>query len=130
MMRILLTIATVLLTTSTAYARTRLQQDVEGFAVASCLAQQSPAYLKQQGEGWAQIIIDRGHGSPKALDALDKVVRGEAVRAAPYVNRDEANPTRGAPMPIAFCAEMIDRPVVRAAMKRTMVALAPAYQGR
>lgn len=130
MMRALLTIAAVLLATSTADARSPLQRDVEGFAIASCLARQSPAYLKQQGEGWAQIIIARGHGSPKPLDALDRVVRVEAVRAAPYVNRDEANPMKGSPMPIGFCAELVDRPAVRAAITRTMAALAPAYRGR
>jgi len=128
-MRTLL-VAAILLPASSAVARTPLQRDVEGFAVASCLAQQSPNDLKRQGEGWAQIIIERGHGSPKPLDALDHVVRTEAQRAPPYINRDEANPTKGVPMPVAFCAELIDRPAVRAALVRTMAALAPAYRRR
>lgn len=129
-MRILSTITATLLMTSTGQARTPLQRDVEGFAVASCLALQSPAYLKQQGEGWAQIIINRGHGSPEPLDALDRTVRAEVMRAVPYVNRDDNNPMKGLPMPVAFCAELVDRRHVQEAIKRTMVALAPAYRRR
>jgi len=129
-MRVLAMVTPVLLIGSGAWARTPLQRDVEGYAVAACLTRQSPAYLKQQGEGWAQIIIERGHGRPEPLDALNRVVRAEAGRAPPYVDRDEADPTKGSPMPVAFCAELIDRPRVKAAIARTAAALAPAYRGR
>jgi hypothetical protein len=35
-------------------------RDVEGYVIASCLAQQSEPYLKDQGDGWASVVIQRG----------------------------------------------------------------------
>src|SRR2546427_6325373 len=42
--------------------RTQVQRDVESYAIASCLTQQAEPYLKDQGDAWASVIVQRMHG--------------------------------------------------------------------
>ena len=123
-----LAIVVVLAATVPAAARTPLQRDVEGYAIATCLGQQPSLYLKDQADGWGSIIVQRGHGGRAPMLALSAAVRAEAARTPVYQIADEQHPIAGKPMPIAYCAELIDRPRLRAAIARAAAALAAAYR--
>lgn len=104
--------------------------DVEGYAVASCLAAQDSAYLKDQGDGWASNIVQRGSGDIEILTVLADVVREEAKKGTMPMARNEAAPMDSKPLPVQYCAEIIDTPRVRQAIGRTIEQLAPAYRKR
>lgn len=130
------TVATVALaatgTASSAVAGGRgpVQRDVEGYAIAACLTAQQPAYLKDQGDGWASNIVQRGSGDIEILTALATVVRAEIAGGTMPVARDDAAPMATKPLPVQYCAEIIDTPRVRDAIKKTIRQLAPAYRKR
>jgi len=64
-----------------AYARSAVQRDVEGYAIASCLAGQDQPYLKDQGDGWASVIVQRGKGGLEALTAVAAAVKAELAKS-------------------------------------------------
>lgn len=114
---------------ATAEGRSALRRDAEGYAVAACLREQDDAYLREQGERWAGIIVrGRARGELEPWAELAAAVRAatrpaDAYRLAPDRPGD---PARTAP--VAYCAEIVDAPPVRAAVKRAMRRLRPAYR--
>lgn len=114
--------------THEAYARSPLQRDVEGYAVATCLARQPSPYLKQQANGWGSAIVQRGHGGLEPLRAVAAAVVRELAHTPVPMARDEEHPMQPTSMPVQFCAEIIDRPAVRQVIDTTLTRLGPAYQ--
>jgi hypothetical protein len=104
---------------SDAHARTAVRRDVEGYAIASCLAAQDQQYLKDQGDGWASAIIQRGKGSLDAFTGIASAVKAELAKANMAVIRRE-NETKDKPLPIMYCSEIIDAPSVRAAINNAL----------
>ena len=108
--------------------RSQLQQDVEGYAVAACLTLQQSEVLKDQGDGWASVIVQRGFGNVEdwqpLIDAVTAAVKSKPVAV---IKGDGATSKQ---MPIFYCAEIIDRPEVRAEIEKTMEKMKPAYHGR
>lgn len=105
-------------------------RDVEGYAIATCLIAQDSAYLKDQGDGWASNIVQRGSGDVEMLAPLAAAVRAEAASGIMSMARNEAAPMTPKPLPVQYCAEIIDTPRVRQAITQAMRQLAPAYRKR
>ncbi|WP_288426833.1 hypothetical protein [uncultured Agrobacterium sp.] len=108
--------------------RSQLQRDVEGYVVATCLTLQESDVLKDQGDGWASIIVQRGFGNVEdwqpLIDAVTAAVKSKPVAVI------KGDGVTSKQMPIFYCAEIIDQPEVRAEIERTMEKMKPAYHGR
>lgn len=110
--------------------RDPVARDVEGYAIATCLIAQDSAYLKDQGDGWASNIVQRGSGDIEIFTALATAVRAEAAGGTMPMARDEAAPMTPKPLPVQYCAEIIDTPRVRQAISTAVRKLSPAYRKR
>jgi hypothetical protein len=113
-----------------ARARTAVQRDVEGYAVASCLVAQDQPYLKDQGDGWASAIIQRSKGGLDAFTAVAAAVKAELAKGYPAVIHSESEPMKDKLAPVMTCGEIIDAPPVRAAIDKTVRKLIPYYRGQ
>ena len=114
-------------------ARTQVQRDVESYAIASCLTQQTEPYLKDQGDAWASVVVQRMHGDIEVLAGIAEQVQRESTKGANgdmAVMRDETRPRQGKPLPVLHCGEVIDRAAVRAAIQKAIAALRPSYESR
>lgn len=111
-------------------ARTQVQRDVESYAIASCLTQQAEPYLKDQGDAWASVVVQRMHGDIETLAGIAEQVQRENTNGDMAVMRDETRPRQGKPLPVLHCGEVIDRPAVRAAIQKAIAALRPSYESR
>ena len=118
--------------------RGALQRDVEGYVIAACLSDQEQPYLKEQGEGWALVIVERGKADLDTLAGLAKAVKEELAKGhvpiirngdRPVIHNDhESGPDMAAP--VLYCGEIIDAPEVRKAIIKAMKKLFPAYHRR
>ena len=95
--------------------------DVTGYAIASCLAYQENAYLKDQGDAWASVIVQRSHGSIELLTDVAEVVKQETEKGGMTVMRDEEGGDKA--LPLLYCHEIIDRPAVRDAIEKSVTSL-------
>ena len=116
------------LSSSDAYARSAVQRDVEGYAIASCLVGQDQSYLNDQGDGWASAIIQRGKGGLDPLRAVAAAVKAELAKGNMPVLRTETEPMKGVSLPIMYCSEIIDTPSVHRAIDKVVERLAPSYK--
>lgn len=107
--------------------RSQVERDVQGYAVAACLTQQKETYLREQGDGWGSVIINRGFGNVEDWQPLIAAVAAEIERTPPMVVHGDGNDKE---MPIAYCAEIVDQPDVNEVIGQTIDKMAPAYQGR
>lgn len=114
-------------TPANAGPRSAVLRDVEGYAIASCLANQDQPYLKDQGDGWAAAIVQRAKGGLDALTAVSTVVKAELAKGKMAVIRNETGPQRDKPLPVLYCGEIIDVPSVRAAIDKAVKNLRPFY---
>ena len=122
-------VATCLLVVSAscpAQARSAVQRDVEGYAIASCLSAQDQPYLKDQGDGWASVIIQRGKGGLDIITAVAVAVKAELAKGNKAVVRTETGPTKE--LPVLYCGEIIDVPSVKVAINRAVKKLASSYR--
>lgn len=105
-------------------------RDVEGYAVATCLARQSDPMLRRQGQGWASAIVQRGRGDPALMKPVEQAVDATLeVSRVPVVREDGPQPTE-LELTIMYCGELIDHPTVRRAIARAIGRLTPAYRDR
>jgi len=111
-------------------SRSQVLRDVEGYAIASCLAFQSNTYLKDQGDAWASVIIQRMKGSPDALAEIVEKVRYEIEQGNMAVIRDDVTPGQDKNLPVLFCGEIIDLPKVRSAIQKAIIVLEASYSLR
>jgi hypothetical protein len=111
-----------------AYGRSDVQRDVEGYAIASCLTSQKDAYLKDQGDGWASVIVQRSHGDVEHFKKVADVVSTVVAQGHVAVMRVESDTARAKELPVLTCAEIIDTPRVREAIDKAVKKLAPAYR--
>ena len=107
--------------------RSKVLRDIEGYAIASCFVFQSHPYLKDQGDAWASVIIQRMKGSPSVLAGVVEQVRVESANGDMAVIRDDVVPGKDKVLPLLYCSEMIDKPAVRAAIHKAIMALEPLY---
>lgn len=95
--------------------------DVTGYAIASCLTYQENAYLKDQGDAWASVIVQRSSGSIVLLNDVAEVVKQETEKGGMAVMRDEQGGDKA--LPLLYCHEIIDRPAVREAIEKSVTSL-------
>jgi hypothetical protein len=107
--------------------RPEVLRDAEGYAIASCLTDQAQPYLKDQGDAWASVIVQRMKGGLDALAGIAEQVKRENARGDMAVIRDEASPGKDKTLPVLYCGEIIDRPSVRAAIQKAVAELGPSY---
>ena len=107
--------------------RSEALRDTEGYAIASCLIFQSNSYLKDQGDAWASVIIQRMKGSPDVLGGIVEQVKLEINKGDMAVIRDDVTPGQDKVLPVLFCNEIIDSPGVRAAIRKATSALELLY---
>ena len=108
--------------------RPEVLRDVEGYAIASCLNNQADPALKDQGDAWASVIVQRAKGNLDSFTDLGEQVKRECATGDMAVMRDEANPREGKALPVLYCAEIIDSPPVRAAIQKAVEELNPSYE--
>ncbi len=111
-----------------AIGRSAVQRDVEGYAIASCLVGQKSPYLKDQGDGWASVIVQRGKGDLEVFRTVESAVKAELAKGDMAVIRNEVGPEPDKSLPVLYCGEIIDKPAVRAAIRKAIAKLARAYR--
>ena len=107
--------------------RPHVLRDVEGYAIAVCLMNQTQPYLKDQGDAWASVIVQRMRGNPDILAGVAEQVKSENAKFAMAVIRSETGPGKDKTLPLLYCYEIIDRPLIRAAIQKAVDALKPSY---
>ncbi|MDD4880188.1 MAG: hypothetical protein PHR30_04115 [Gallionellaceae bacterium] len=109
-------------------SRPEVLRDVEGYAVASCLANQTQPYLKDQGDAWASVIVQRMKGRLDVLASISEQVKRESAKGEMAVIRDDVGPAKDKTLPVLYCGEIIDRPSVRAEIQKAVAELNPSYE--
>lgn len=104
------------------------RQDVEAYAIASCLTYQSQPYLKDQGDGWASVIVQRSKGNFQVFTAVAAAVKKEMSKGNMAVIRNETGPARDKALPIEYCFEIPNSPAVHAAIKQAVKKLEKSYK--
>ncbi|WP_054158930.1 hypothetical protein [Rhizobium sp. AAP43] len=104
--------------------RDAVTRDVQGYAIAVCLDRQENEVLKEQGNGWAAIIVERGKGDIEDWAPLRNAVEAALAEATVPVVRGDSGEH---PMPLFQCAELIDDPIVAAEIDATIAKMKPAY---
>lgn len=107
--------------------RSEVLRDVEGYAIAVCLINQTQPYLKDQGDSWTSVIVQRMRGNPEVLAGVVEQVKHENAKGEMAVIRSETEPGKDKVLPLLYCYEIIDRPSVRAAIQKAVAALKPSY---
>lgn len=120
--------ATIATVPVAAAVRSAAARDVEGYAVATCLAAQADPVLKQQGEGWASAIIERGRGGVEQLRPVQLAVARALAQSGVAVMRQDGPRPSDLALPAMTCGEIVDRPVVRAAVDGAVARLGAAYR--
>ena len=104
-------------------------RDVEGYAIACCLARQTEPYLKDQGDAWASGIVQRSHGDMERFKGVCEQVEHETAKGDMFVIlTDRKAESAVKTVPLAYCAEIIDTPSVRDAIQKAVEALVPNYE--
>ena len=108
--------------------RPEVLRDIEGYAIASCLTNQTQPYLKDQGDAWASVIVQRMKGSLDVLTSIAEQVKRENAKGEMAIIRDEAGPGKDKALPVLYCNEIIDKPSVRSAIQKAVATLNPSYK--
>lgn len=114
-------------TDTTGSPRPEVVRDVEGYAIASCLVNQSQPYLADQGDAWASVIVQRMKGDLEVFASVAEQVKLETAKGEMAVVRSEAEPGTDKALPVLYCSEIIDKPDVRAAIQKAVAALNSSY---
>lgn len=113
-----------------------LDSHVAGFAMAYCLRtlgnkglpERDVQVLREQGERWNQVVVERSRGDITLFFAMMPVIDA-AMSATPMAQvKDEAN-AGSLPAPVFYCAEILRQPAVSQIMTDARAALATAYAG-
>lgn len=124
MTRVLSILLTLVITTwlpathAAATSPAQMLRDAESYAIASCFANQSHAYLKDQGDAWASVIVQRSQIRPDALADIALQVKAELRKGNMAMMRDETRPQQDKSLPLLYCGEIIDLPAIRKAIQR------------
>jgi hypothetical protein len=84
--------------------------------------------LKDQGDGWASVILQRMKGDVSVLAVVAGAIKVELAKGRMAVIRNEVGPLPDKELPILYCSEIIDVPQVREAILKAETKLAPAYR--
>ncbi|MFT6910293.1 MAG: hypothetical protein ACJAS1_007021 [Oleiphilaceae bacterium] len=87
--------------------------DAQSYAIASCLTLQDSLYLKDQGDAWASVVVQRMNGSLDSLSKIFEVVKSEVSKGEMAVIRAEGLMNKDKELPILYCNEIIHKPNVQ-----------------
>jgi len=108
-------------TTSIDSMRSEALRDAESYAIASCLGFQTQLDLDRQTEAWGSAVIERTELPLDALLEIAELVRAEVAKGAMPRGWSEPNES-GKVLPLLYCGEIIDKPVIRASINRALTA--------
>jgi len=94
--------------------QTSVYRDMEGYAIASCLAYQEHPYLKDQGDAWASAVVQGSQLTIGAMIEISDAVRQEVAKGEMAMIRNEAKGVGSKEMPIRYCVEITGKPLIRA----------------
>lgn len=95
-----------------------MRRDLNDYAIASCLTLQSSAYLRDQGDGWGSVIVQRSEVPLSSMRHVVEAVKTAASKTPLPVARDEAHPYQGKVLQIMYCMDLIRSPAMRAALSK------------
>lgn len=98
-------------------------RDLEGYAIASCFTYQAEPYLKDQGDAWASVIVQRTKANLDTLADIAEQVKHETDKGDMARIRDESGAAQDKIVPVLYCGEIIDRPAVRIAIQKASAEL-------
>jgi hypothetical protein len=104
-----------------------LDRDIEGYVMATCLAQVDDASLKEQGNAWAGAIAQRSHGDFEKFLPLASAVKEELAKTGVGVAHRDGPVGNELSMPVQTCAEIEDRPAIQRAMATVRSNLRRSY---
>ena len=101
---------------------------VEGYAIATCLVEQSEPYLKDQGDAGRRSSFNgpTARSSCFARCRRRSNQRSRRESRQPFVRKVIRSISK--PVPVLYCAEIIDEAPVRAAIDGAIKKLTPAYR--
>lgn len=102
-------------------------RDMQGYAIASCLTYQDSAYLNDQGDVWASVIVQRMHGNIDVLANIAQAVKKNVDKGNMAVIRSETKPSQDKALPILCCHEIIEQPAVHEAIQKAVSTLELFY---
>ena len=101
--------------------------DVSDYALASCYAFQDEPYLKDQGDAWASVIIQRMKGDPSRLLSLVEVIKQQIDKKSMAVMRSELEPEQDKRLPVLYCNDIVHSTEVEAEIIDSSRKLESAY---
>ena len=122
-------VASGVLPTGSALARSALDRDLEGYAIASCMIASRDTVLMEQGQGWAGAIVQRSHGRIEIFSGVSKAV-DEKIRVSGFAVGHQDGPVQSnrAKLFMLTCGEIVDQPNVARAVARARLQLARYYK--
>jgi hypothetical protein len=122
-------VASCSLTAADAEARSAIDRDVSGYAIASCMIASGDAILIEQGQGWANAIVQRSRGRIETFQVIPKAVNEEIkVTGFAVGRRDGPIQLKNPKLFMLTCGEIADRPRVARAIARARQALVGFYK--
>lgn len=112
-------IATALQAASLAPATPRetMRRDLQSYAIASCFTEQKSEYLRDQGDGWASNLIQRGNFTLPIGKKVSAAVDVELAQGNMAKIMLEDPPMTLQDLPVQYCAEIIHTPRVSRAIE-------------
>tara|TARA_R110002167_G_scaffold329681_2_gene536358 strand:+ start:166 stop:540 length:375 start_codon:yes stop_codon:yes gene_type:complete len=101
-----------------AYQNHMTKKDIEGYAIASCFTYQESPYLKDQGDAWASVIVQRMKGSIDILPEIAEIIKDEVNKGEMVVVQSESINAQDKTLPVLYCNEIIYKPHVQSALKK------------
>lgn len=98
--------------------RSAALRDMESYAIASCLTLQPQQFLKDQGDAWASVIVQRMKGSPEVLAGIFEEVQAENLKGDMAISRDESGKGPDKALPLLYCYEIVGKPGVRTSIQK------------
>ncbi|MGH8083649.1 MAG: hypothetical protein ACREPV_00030 [Lysobacter sp.] len=95
-------------------ARAAILQEINGYAMASCLAYSSEPRIQREGYGWASVVVQRMEGGIDTLAGVAEAVKAETFKRTPPVIPDEIGPGREIELSVLHCYEIAHQPAVQA----------------
>lgn len=113
---------------SSAVARSELDRDLDGYAIASCMIASHSPVLIEQGHGWAGAIVQRSHGPIKIFQQIASAVNQE-IRVSGFALGHRDGPVQSSRLNLFMvtCGEIVDNRRVAIAIARARVSLVRYY---
>ena len=96
--------------------RKMIRQNIEGYAIASCLTYQEFPYLQDQGDAWASVILQRMDEDIGVFSNISEIVKDEMAKGEMAFMRSEGVTAKDKALPVLYCNELIYKTSVQSAL--------------